>query len=178
MKVVYGVGSFVLMLFLSGCLAADVHRVARGAIYRPTDSTVNAVKQASRYERQESSKGSVYVFWKTNIGNLGDSAPGINIYIDGTIAGALVKNSYTVIELDPGVYEISVGDKKESTEREKIYVDAGDDIYYRTGVRRNVFMFDELVLERYTDAGYAKKVIGKSDYVIMVEGELPGTAVD
>lgn len=150
---------------VTGCVALDAYNVVSGTILDPTDVGVEVVKHDAHHKITDKSKGYIYVTWNSTFAKAKHYMSGIYIYINNKRTSAVTHGTYTVIEVDPGNYEIAVGDMDSKEEAKTINVAAGQIFYYDTGIRSNLIMPDSLYLIKEEDPKQARKRIDKSSYV-------------
>ena len=154
-----------LFSLLAGCAALDAYNLARTTVFDPTDIDIKVEEHQEHYKRQSNNNGSMYIVWYATFAKVKQSMSGIYIYVNGKRVSAVKHNTYTVLDLSPGRYKISVGDKSNHEEPITIQINAGDDLYYSTGIRINILMPDSLFLIKNEDTKYAKNTISKCTYV-------------
>ena len=159
---------FVLASFLlSGCNTFRVYQIATNTIFDPTDLEVSVLKHKDHYKRLSRRHGSLYVTWKSNRPAIKNIMSGIYIYVNGKRAGAVTYNTYTVIDLKPGTYKVSIGDSNNQHETKVIQIYENQDLYYRAGVDPNFFVADALFFIKYPEPNHALKTIFELTYVTL-----------
>ena len=149
----------------SGCAVVDAYQFANQTIFSPTDIDVSIVEHNTHYKKPSNGQGSLYVIWKASKLTGHGAMSGVYIYIDGKQAGALTRNTYTVVDLEPGTYMISVGDSSSQNNNKSIRIAKNQSIYYSTGIRNNLVTADELYLQKFSDEKSAKESMTKLIYV-------------
>ena len=154
-----------IFFILTGCTALDTYDVVRGTILDPTDVGVKVVKHDAHHKITDNSKGYIYVTWYSTFAKAKHYMSGIYIYINNKPTSAVTHGTYTVIEVEPGNYEIAVGDMDSKEEVRTINIAAGQIHYFDTGIRSNLIMPDSLYLIKEEDSNQARKRVDKSTYV-------------
>ena len=161
---------FVLASFLlSGCNTFRVYQIATNTIFDPTDLKVSVLTHKAHYKRSSKKHGSLFVTWKSNRPAIKNIMSGIYIYVNGKRAGAVTYNTYTVIDLKPGTYKVSIGDSSNQHETKVIHINGNQDLYYRAGVNPNFFVADALIFVEYPEPNHAYTTISELTYVTLNE---------
>lgn len=155
------------LLLLPGCTAFNVYQIATNTIFDPTDLEVSVLKHKDHYKRSSRSHGSLFVTWESYRPAIKNIMSGIYIYVNGKRAGAVTYNTYTVIDLKPGTYKISIGDSSNQHETKVIHINENQDLYYRAGVNPKFFVADALFLIKYPEPNRALKTIFELTYVTL-----------
>ena len=160
---------FVLVSFilLSGCSAFNAYQIANSTIFDPTDLEVSVLKHEDHYKKSSLNYASLFVTWKSYRPAIKNVMSGIYIYVNGKRAGAVTYNTYTVIELLPGTYKVSIGDANNQRETKVIHIKENQDKYYRAGVQPNFFVADALIFAEYPEPNQAYTTISGLTYVTL-----------
>jgi hypothetical protein len=148
---------------LTGC--GPVMQV-KNTVLNPTDYDVSVVKHELHYQNENINNGSLYVVWSSFTEQLAQSFSGIYINIDGKRAGAIKWESYTVLNLKPGSYKLSVGGEGDNDTEVEVTIVANQDVYYRAGIENNYLLPDVLTLKKEDNAA-AKDLVKKLTYVTL-----------
>ena len=159
---------FVLATFLlSGCNAFRAYQIANSTIFDPTDLEVSVLKHEDHYKKSNKNYGSLFVTWKSYRPAIKNVMSGIYIYVNGKRAGAVTYNTYTVIELLPGTYKVSIGDASNQHETKVIHINENQYKYYRAGVNPNFLVADALIFVEYPEPNQAYTTISELTYVTL-----------
>ena len=159
--------TLILFLLLPGCIVLDSYSLVKHTVLDPTDIGVSLIKHDKHYVREDSTKGSLYIFWSSTFATVKRYMSGIYVYVDGERKSAVAHGTYTVIDLPPGTYSVSIGDYSNIEKVRKIQVKKNDNLYYRVGIENNLIMPDSLYFEADESAEYAKSIISDATYVTL-----------
>lgn len=158
---------FPLVLALSSCSVIDAYQATNQYVFSPTDFGVEVDEHAEHHKRLNDNYGTLYVTWFPIRTTTNNSMSGIYIYVDGNPVSAVTKHTYTAIDLQPGQYQIAVGDSDDQEEIQNITISKNENLYYGTGVIVNFTVPDSLALQRYSTPEKAKETINKLKFVTL-----------
>lgn len=156
-----------LILALSSCSAIDAYQAANQYVFSPTDFGVEVDEHAEHHKRLNDNYGTLYVTWLPIRTSANHSMSGIYIYVDNKPVSAVTKHTYTAIDLQPGEYQIAVGDSDDQEDVQNILISKNESLYYGTGVIVNFTVPDSLALQQYSTPEKAKETISKLKYVTL-----------